>query len=284
MTIDFMNPGKAQTTSVFRNSEGQAIFYRTWTTRNEPNGIVLIIHGLNSHSGYNEKFAAQLTENGYNVFAMDLRGRGMSEGERYYIADYHDIVSDIDLLVDIVRSSYPTLAIFLLGHSAGGVFASVYTVGNQGKLTGLISESFAFQIPAPGFALAIIKFLGNIIPHTRLIRLKNEDFSRDQAIMDKMNNDPLLENEKQPARTMQQLLLAAAYLKTEMPSIQLPLLILHGTADNVTRPSGSQYLMDHAASTDKQLNLYEGYYHDLLNDKYNNLIIKDIIRWLNQRV
>lgn len=104
MTIDFMNPGKAQTTSVFRNSEGQAIFYRTWTTRNEPNGIVLIIHGLNSHSGYNEKFAAQLTENGYNVFAMDLRGRGMSEGERYYIADYHDIVSDIDLLVDIVRS------------------------------------------------------------------------------------------------------------------------------------------------------------------------------------
>ncbi|CCH52726.1 Acylglycerol lipase [Fibrisoma limi BUZ 3] len=279
-----MNSRKAQTTSVFRNSEGQAIFYRTWTTRNEPNGIVVIIHGLNSHSGYYEKFASQLTENGYDVFAMDLRGRGMSEGERYYIADYHDIVGDIDLLVDIVRSTYPTLAIFLLGHSAGGVFASVYTVGNQSKLTGLISESFAFQIPAPGFALALIKFLGTIIPHTRLIRLKNEDFSRDKANVDTMNNDPLLENEKQPARTMQQLLLAASFLKSEMPSIKLPLLILHGTADKATMPSGSQYFMDHASSTDKQLKLYEGYYHDLLNDKYNAIIIKDVIRWLNERV
>ncbi|MVM38539.1 alpha/beta fold hydrolase [Spirosoma sp. HMF3257] len=279
-----MNSRKAQMTSVFRNSEGRNVFYRTWTSRNEPNGIVLIIHGLNSHSGYYEKFAAQLTENGYDVFAMDLRGRGMSEGERYYIADYHAIVGDIDLLVDIVRSAYPALAIFLLGHSAGGVFASVYTVSNQGKLHGLISESFAFQIPAPGFALAIIKFLGNIIPHTRLIRLKNEDFSRDRAIVDTMNNDPLLENEKQPARTMQQLLLAAAYLKTAMPLIKLPLLILHGTADKATKPSGSQYFMDHASSADRQLKLYEGYYHDLLNDKYNAIIIRDIIRWFNGRV
>ncbi|WP_080059366.1 alpha/beta hydrolase [Spirosoma aerolatum] len=279
-----MNSGKAQTTSVFRNREGQAVFYRNWTTRNEPNGIVLIVHGLNSHSGYYEKFVAKLTDNGYEVYAMDLQGWGMSEGERYYIADYHAIVDDIDLLVDIVRSTYPTIGIFLLGHSAGGVFASVYTVGNQDKLSGLISASFAFQLQAPGFALAIIKVLGNIIPHTRLIRLKNEDFSRDKAIVHAMNNDPLLKNEKQPARTMQQLLLAAAYLKKEIPYIKLPLLIIHGTADRITNPIGSQYFMDHATSVDKQLTLYEGYYHDLLNDKYNGIINKEIMRWLNKRV
>ncbi|MVM31158.1 alpha/beta fold hydrolase [Spirosoma sp. HMF4905] len=279
-----MNPGKTPTTSVFPNNEGRNVFYRNWATRNEPKGIVLIVHGLNSHSGYYEKFAAQLTENGYDVYAMDLRGRGMSEGERYYIGDYHDIVSDIDLLVDIARSAHPTIAIFLLGHSAGGVFASVYAVGNQDKLSGLISESIAFQISASGIAQAIIKFIGYVIPHMRLIRLKNKDFSRDKAMVDKMNNDPLLENEKQPARTMQQLFLAAAYLKKEMPHIKLPLLILHGTADKATKSTGSQYFMDHASSTDKQLKLYEGYYHDLLNDKYNGIIIKDTIRWLNQRV
>ncbi|QHV96490.1 alpha/beta hydrolase [Spirosoma endbachense] len=278
-----MSSRKTQTTSVFRNKEGQAIFYRNWTTSSEPNGIVLIVHGLNSHSGYYEKFAAQLTENGYDVYAMDIRGRGNSEGERYYIADYHDSVEDIDLMVDIARSAHPTIAIFLLGHSAGGVFASVYAVGNQGKLNGLIYESFAFQTPAPGFALAIMKFLGYIIPHTRLIRLNNEDFSRDKAIVDKMNNDPLLANEKQPAKTMQQLLLAAEYLKKEMPQIKLPLLILHGTADKATKPTGSQYFMEHTSSTDKQLKLYEGYYHDLLNDKYNTIIIKEIIRWLTER-
>ncbi|MXV50413.1 hypothetical protein GS399_05460 [Pedobacter sp. HMF7647] len=69
-----------------------------------------------------------------------------------------------------------------------------------------------------------------------------------------------------------------------MPAIQLPLLILHGTADKAAKPEGSQYFMENAGSADKELKLYEGHYHDLLNDKYNGIIIKDIIRWLDERV
>ncbi len=69
-----------------------------------------------------------------------------------------------------------------------------------------------------------------------------------------------------------------------MPQISLPLLVLHGTADKATNPGGSAYFIKNASSTDKQLKLYEGHYHDLLNDKYNGIIIKDIVRWLNERV
>jgi alpha-beta hydrolase superfamily lysophospholipase len=42
--------------------------------------------------------------------------------------------------------------VFLLGHSAGGVVSSVYTVESQAELAGFICENFAFQVPAPGFA------------------------------------------------------------------------------------------------------------------------------------
>ena len=45
-------------------------------------------------------------------------------------------------------------AVFLLGHSAGGVISSVYTLDHQAELAGLICESFAFQVPAPDFALS----------------------------------------------------------------------------------------------------------------------------------
>ena len=247
-------------------------------------GIVLIVHGLNSHSGYYQNFAAQLNENDYEVYAMDLRGRGQSEGERYFIRDYKDIVADIDQLINIVKCAHPTLPVFLFGHSAGGVFASVYAVQNQLKLKGLIAESFAFQVPSPRVALATIKFLSYIIPHIRLVKLNNADFSREHAVVDSMNHDPLLANEKQPTKTMQQLLLAAEYLKKAMPEIKLPLLILHGTADKATRPAGSEYFMEHASSADKQLKLYEGHYHDLLNDKYHGIIVRDILRWLHERV
>lgn len=270
-------------TSSFINKAGQHIFYRNWKNGLSPKGIIIIIHGLNSHSGYYENFGIQMNENNYEVYAIDLRGRGHSDGERYYIPDYRGVLEDINQLSDIAKSANPALPVFLLGHSAGGVFASVYAIDHQYKLKGLISESFAFQVPAPGFALAAIKFLGHIIPHTRIVKLNNEDFSRNKSIVEAMNNDPLIANEKQPARTMQQLLLAAEYLKKEMPEIKLPLLILHGAADKATKFSGSKYFMEHASSTDKELKLYEGHYHDLLNDTNNEIVISDIVRWLNER-
>lgn len=271
-------------TATFANHKGQLIFYRNWKSHSQPRGIITIVHGLNSHSGYYKDFACQLNENGFEVFALDLVGRGDSEGERYYIPDFKDVLSDIDNLVGIATSSYPQLPVFLLGHSAGGVFSAAYAIENQHKLQGLISESFAFHIPAPAAALAIIKFLAHIIPHVRLVKLNNEDFSRNAAHVFQMNNDPLLEKEKQPAKTMQQLLLASEYLKKQMSLITLPVLILHGTADKATLPSGSEYFEKHVSSADKQLKLYEGHYHDLLNDKYNGLIFRDILHWLNQTI
>ena len=278
-----MKPTNEQT-ATFENHKGQLIFYRNWKSQGQPRGILTIVHGLNSHSGYYNDFAYQLNENGFEVFALDLVGRGYSEGERYYIPDFYEVISDIDTLVSIAASKYPQLPVFLLGHSAGGVFSAAYAVEHQHKLQGLIIESFAFRIPAPAPALATIKFLARIIPHVRLVRLNNEDFSRNAAHVFRLNNDPLLENEKQPAKTMQQLLLASEYLKKHMSLITLPLLILHGTADKATLPSGSEYFEKHVSSADRQLKLYEGHYHDLLNDKYNGLILRDILHWLTQAI
>lgn len=279
-----MAPKEKQMAATFSTNKVQSTFYRHWKNNFKPKAILLIVHGLNSHSGYYQNFALQLNENNYEVYAMDLRGRGHSDGERYYIADYKDITGDIDLVLQTIRAVHPTLPFFLFGHSAGGVFASVYAVEHQHQLKGLICESFAFQVPAPAFALAVMRLLGYIIPHVRLVKLNNQDFSREQSVLDTMNNDPLLANERQPAKTMQQLLRAAAYLKKEMPVIKLPLLILHGTADKATQPGGSNYFLVHASSADKQLKLYEGHFHDLLNDKDNGIVMRDIVQWLNEQV
>lgn len=271
-------------TSTFPAKSGQKIFYRNWKPANTPKAVVVIIHGLNSHSGYFQSFSEQLTRQDFEVYAIDLVGRGNSEGERYYISDFQSVVGDIDQLIDIARNTHPTLSLFLLGHSAGGVFASVYAVQHQDKLKGLISESFAFQVPAPGFVLSILKFLANFVPHKPVVQLKNKDFSRDAAIVEEMDSDLLIANEIQPTKTMQQLILAAAYLKKGMPQIKLPLLILHGTADQATKPEGSKYYYEHVSSPDKALKLYEGHYHDLLNDLDKEVVIADISEWLNQRI
>ncbi|MBO9639526.1 MAG: lysophospholipase [Siphonobacter aquaeclarae] len=272
------------TTTTFTSGDNSKIFYQHWEAGGEAKAVLVIVHGLNSHSGYYDGFAQQVIGAGIEVYALDLPGRGRSEGERYYIEDYHAVIEDISQLVAIARGAYPALPLFLLGHSAGGVFASVFAALHPDKLNGLISESFAFQVPAPDAALATLKFLSHIIPHTRVVRLNNEDFSRDEAVVEAMNTDPLLKDEKQPTKTMQQLILAAGFLKEEMPQMNLPVLILHGTADKATRPEGSQYFFDHISSPDKTLKLYEGHYHDLLNDLGKETVVSDILQWINGRV
>src|SRR5262249_15880245 len=141
-------------TSTFEVNDGQKVFYRNWKTAGTPKGVIIIVHGFNSHSGYYQWVAEQLTSNNCEVYALDLRGHGNSDGERFYIQAYNDLIGDIDQLVTLAKTTHPGLPMFLLGHSAGGVLAAVYVLEHQEKLNGFICESFAFQVPAPGFVLA----------------------------------------------------------------------------------------------------------------------------------
>ena len=91
-----------------------------------------------------------------------------------------------------------------------------------------------------------------------------------------MNGDPLIAHETQPTQTVAEMVRADERLKKEFPRITLPVLILHGTADKATKPSGSQLFYDTAGSTDKTLKLYEGHFHDLLNDVGKEMVMADI--------
>ncbi|GAO44691.1 alpha/beta hydrolase [Flavihumibacter petaseus] len=271
-------------TDTFLSEDEGNVAYKRWTTAAPPVALVVFAHGFNSHSGYFQWAAEQLTAQGFEVFAIDFPGRGYSDGERYYISDYRQFALELGKLVSIAQDAHPGKATFLLGHSAGGVLSSIYVLDHQEKLAGFICESFAFQVPAPDFALAVLKGLSHVFPHAHVLKLKNEDFSRDPAVVSQMNNDTLIANEVQPTKTVQQLVLADERLKAEMASVTLPLLILHGTEDKATKPSGSQYFYDTASSPDKTLKLYQGHYHDLLNDLDREVVMKDIIDWLKKRV
>jgi alpha-beta hydrolase superfamily lysophospholipase len=174
--------------------------------------------------------------------------------------------------------------VFLLGHSAGGVISSTYTLEHQEELAGFICESFAFQVYAPDFALAVVKGLSHVAPHAHVLRLPIKEFSRDPKVIEAMLADPMIADEVQPTSTVAALVRADERLKKEFPLIKLPVLILHGTADKVTKPSGSRLFYDTAGSTDKTLKLYEGHAHDLLNDLGKEGVLADIRAWIDARV
>jgi acylglycerol lipase len=273
-----------QTSTGNFSSDGLRLSYRMWRPDLTTRGVVAIVPGFNSHSGYYAWVAEQLVAQGLAVYAVDLRGRGQSEGERFYVQRFEDYVNDVNEFVTLAKSHEPGLPVYLLGHSAGGVVACLYAVSHQEDLAGLISESFAFKIPAPDFALAVFKGLAHLAPHAHILHLKNEDFSRDPAIVEMMNRDALIDNEKQPTDTLAAMVRADELLEKSFASLRLPVLILHGTNDKATKPSGSQQFFDTVGSVDKTLKLYEGGYHDLLNDTDRDQVMADITSWIGRQL
>ena len=268
----------------FQSTEGLRIFFRSWLPDGRARGTVAIVPGFNSHSGYYDWVAGQLVATGLAVFAVDLRGRGQSDGERFYVTKFSEYVDDVAGLVSQARSQLPGLPIFLLGHSAGGVVSCLYALDHQRELAGLICESFAFQVPAPDFALAVFKGLSHIAPHAHVLHLKNDDFSRDPEVVSRMNADSLIAHETQPTQTLAEMVRADERLKQSVGLINLPVLILHGTSDKATKPAGSQFFYEQAASVDKTLKLYQGYFHDPLNDIGKEAVIADITAWIGARL
>jgi acylglycerol lipase len=222
------------------DSDGLRIHFRAWQPSDKPRAVVVIVPGFNAHSAYYSWAADQLVADRFAVYALDLRGRGLSDGVRFYADTFDDYVADVTRFVALVKSKEPVVPIFLLGHSAGGVVASLFTIDHQADLAGFVCESFAYQVPAPEFALAVFKGLSHIAPHAHILHLKNEDFSRDPQAVAAMNADPLIAHETQPTRTLAAMVRADERLRDAFPRITLPVLILHGTADKATKPSGSQ--------------------------------------------
>jgi alpha-beta hydrolase superfamily lysophospholipase len=263
---------------------GLRIFTRHWEPAGTPKASLVLCHGVNSHGGQYVRAAEDFAARGFVVTALDLRGRGKSEGERFYTESIDDYVSDLSQTIDLARSRHPELPLYLLGHSAGGVTSVTYSLDCQDRIDGLICESFAFRVYAPNFALKLLEGASHIAPHLHVLRLKMEDFSRDPEWVATLNADPFTLDEVQPVQTVAAFARAGERFEREFGRITLPVLILHGTADKATRPDGSQQFFDEAGSADKILKLYEGHYHDLLNDFGREQVMDDIVQWMETRL
>ena len=268
----------------FIEGTGGRIFTRHWEPADAPKANLVICHGVNSHGGQYIRAGEEFAARGFAVTALDLRGRGKSDGERFYAESIDDYVSDLSKAIELGRSKHPDLPLYLLGHSAGGVTSVTYALDHQDRIDGRICDSFAFRGFAPNFALTLLEGASHLVPHAHVLRLKMEDFSRDPDWVAQLNADPLTDGEVQPVQTVAAFARAGERFEREFGRFTLPVLILHGTEDMETRPDGSQQFFDEAGSADKTLKLYEGYYHDLLNDLGRERVMDDILAWIDARL
>ncbi len=132
-------------------SDGKTLFVRRWGSADESPVSVLILHGITAHSGpYGPMIAEQLAAAGFNVFGMDLRGHGLSEGSRGDYPSEDRLVRDLSETVALVKGKSQKLVV--LGHSLGALSAVVVFKSSSADIDGLVLMSAARKVRAGVYA------------------------------------------------------------------------------------------------------------------------------------
>jgi len=237
-------------------------------------------------SGRYVSTAQYLTRHGYGVDAFDLRGHGKSGGQRLFMNNFEEYLTDLDLFLDRVRARLPGRPLFLMGHSMGGVIVTFYSLEREPRVRGVLLSAPAVKLcneMSPLIqktAAAVARFL----PKLKTIKINQNFISRDPAVVEAYDGDPLIYRKAVLMRTGSELVRAGRHVRERMDAFTLPILVLQGTGDRITEPEGSRRLYEDAASTDRSLKLYEGLYHEILNEPEKDQVLEDIVGWLNLHI
>jgi alpha-beta hydrolase superfamily lysophospholipase len=268
----------------FSGAGGAELFWQAWLPEGDPKAVVVIAHGAGEHSGRYSHVGSHLAGAGYATYALDHRGHGRSHGKGANIERMSLVVADLDGLVTLAAGRHSGAKVFLLGHSMGGAISIAYALAHQDRLAGLLLSGPAAALEAASKAeLVGARVLSRIAPGLGVFAVDSSDVSRDPEVVRAYDEDPLVHDGKLPARTVGELAACARAFPDEVGRITLPLLVMHGTADAITPPHGSRMVHERAGSTDKTLELYEGLYHEILNEPEQAQVLADLTAWLDAR-
>ena len=275
-----------RTEQTFDGVGGVRIVYDVWTPDTEPLGVVVLSHGLGEHARRYDHVAARFAQDGLVTYALDHRGHGRSGGKRVLVKDISEYTGDFDTLVGIATKEHPGLTRIVLGHSMGGGIVFAYGVEHPDDydLMVLSGPAVAAQTAVSPVLAWFAKAVGAIAPGLPLQELDASAVSRDPAVVNAYNTDPLVYHGKVPAGVARTLLLVGETMPQRAASLTAPLLVVHGSEDRLIPADGSRQLVEAVGSSDVQLKIYPGLYHEVFNEPERDQVLDDVVSWINARL
>lgn len=288
MTEQRDNADIAHTSGQFNGKHDTKIFYQEWAPNSgEPRAVLLVVHGYAEHSGRYEALAHDLVSAGFAVCTIDHRGHGKSEGKRVQVDKFDDMVEDLASYEQELRERYPApLPVFLIGHSMGGLISLRYATTQKTDVVGLVLTGTAAAKPADisGLTIAIGRVLAKVAPDVGVASLHLDKISRDPKVVEAYENDPLVTISKVRARMGSELIDTMDAVEKDLPSLTLPILVMHGGDDVVTPPDASRMIADKVGSEDKTLKIWDGLFHEVYNEPERDEVIADVVAWLDDAI
>ena len=268
-------------------ADGLELRVRADDPASAPRARVVLIHGIGDQVDgvpY-ATAAAALSKRGLSVRRLELRGHGRSGGKRVYVDTWADFRDDLSRFVGQVAAERPALPLFLAGISMGGLIVTNFAAHRPEGLRGVVALAPALgDTGGSRFLLALLPALSRLVPAMPIDpKLDLSRLTRDRELQRAYVADPLYQTRVTP-RIAAELLRAVIDTRERAPDFRVPLLILHGTADTFTSPSGSREFFERAGSGDKTYKTYEGAYHNLFVETNREEIYDDIATWIGARI
>lgn len=274
------------------SASGLLLHHRTWPAVGAPKAVVYLVHGLGEHVGRYTALAAALTAAHYTVHALDLAGHGASHGERGYVESLAACVADVLEFAARVAPAPPGAPRFLLGHSFGGLVAlrAAQAPAGAALFRGAVLSAPAL-VPDPALATPFNVFLARhltrLLPKLPVAPLDARKVCSDARVVAAYERDPLVHHGAMRVRTGQEISEGMDAARAAAPAMALPLLLLHGTADELCLVAGSRALAAARAAARGDCALVEyggGALHEILNEPgCAAAATAEIIGWLDAR-
>ncbi|MEM9714231.1 MAG: lysophospholipase [Actinomycetota bacterium] len=253
-------------------SQGALVAHR-WDPPGPPTHVVVLVHGYAEHGRRYAHVAEVLTAGGAVVFAPDHQGHGLSDGQRAYIEEFEDVVDDLAVVVDVAEAAHPGLPVVMIGHSMGGLLTGRFAQRHRGRLAGA------------GFLGAVIgdwDWAREVLALPDLPPADSDPsgMSRDPEACREYAEDPLVYHGTYHRRLLEAEVECLDRYAADVDRLDLPVLFLHGSEDPFVPWQTSRAAVEAMPSDDKELHVYEGARHELVNETNRAEVIARIAAWV----
>lgn len=266
------------TTGIRPGHDGVALHTRHWAAAS-PRAAVVLVHGVAEHLGRYEHIGAALADRGFDVRGTDLRGFGKSEGRRAYVESFSDYSTD--LVDDITAARELGVPVVLLGHSMGGLIASLYAVTSHPQPDLLVLSAPAIDADLPKAKVAMARLLLRFLPKLAVSNgLDGDQLSHDSTVGERYFADPLV-FAKTTIRLGVELVEAMEQARSSLHGITMPTLVIHGGDDTIVDQRFTEPYADLADSTRV---VFDGFRHESFNEDGGTLAVSTISDWIDSRL
>lgn len=275
---------KNSNTQTLRARDGVPISYKRWDGKRD-GGIIIYLHGIESHVGWFTGTGDLLSRKGFYVYAADRRGSGLNRADRGHMESYWTLVDDVKEIVTLARSEHPEEKIYLMGLCWGCKTAVTFAAYNHGLIDALILLSPAIKTKANlPLSRKFDVVLSSVFRPRKLFDVPLEDcmFTESEKYLDFIKNDRL-KLTRVTAKFFYETGKMNFLLNRIAHKIEVPVLVLLAGKDAIVDNRGVKKWFAKIGAGDKTLKTYDGCSHSLEFEDSISDITDYIAAWTKER-